>query len=139
MEKEGSHEAMEEGLQTEDPKQWVAGPRATMVLQPDRTSPDLLPKEASGSEELDAVQADRPPPARRTSRGPQTVDLRPPSAQTSTQHNNQTHTRSETQDASGGLADRLLGANGMRKRGLAKPGRETVKRFRSSGTLDEPG
>ena len=50
--------------------------------------------------------------------------LRPPSAKTSTQHNNQTHTRSETSGASGGLADCLAGPNRMRGRGLAKPGRD---------------
>ena len=55
-------------------------------------------------------------------------------------HNTTTrHTRAaKLRMQAGGLADRLLGADGMRKRGLAKPGRETVKRFRSR-TLDEPG
>ena len=32
----------------------------------------------------------------------------------------------------------MFGTNGMRKRGLAKPGRETVKRFRAAEHLTNP-
>ena len=58
---------------------------------------------------------------------------------TTQEHNNQTHTRSETSDASGGLADCLAGPNRMRRRGLARPGRDIDQAVPHSGTLDEPG